>query len=111
MSAWTRSVSAWRSGEPKTGAASWDLDRLANARRSSGVWSKDPIAPSAGVGMNARTAVSAVRTDHEGCQCSGWCAVMERQIFVCVSNRPLGVRSTNEGGLNGYSAGSRMRPW
>ena len=48
MSAWTRSVSAWRSGEPKTGAASGDLDRLANARRSSGVWSKDPIAPSAG---------------------------------------------------------------
>ena len=50
-----------------------------------------------GEGMNARTAVSAVRTDQEGCQCSGWCCVMERQIFVLVSNLPLGVSSTNEG--------------
>ena len=61
--------------------------------------------------MNARTAVSAVRTDQEGCQCSGWCCVMERQIFVLVSNLPLGVSSTNEGGLNGYSGGNSTRPW
>ena len=61
--------------------------------------------------MNALTARSAVRTLQEGCQCSGWCWVMERQIFVMVSNLPDGVRSMNDGGLNGYSGGRRIRPW
>ena len=36
---------------------------------------------------------------------------MERQIFVMVSNLPDGVRSMNDGGLNGYSGGRRIRPW
>lgn len=34
--------------------------------------------------MKAMSAVSAVRMLHEGCQCSGWCDEMERQIFMFV---------------------------
>ncbi len=61
--------------------------------------------------MKAISAVSAVRTLQDGCQCSGWWLEMERQIFMFVSKRPLGVSIMKEGGLKGYSAGSRMRPW
>ena len=71
---------------------------------------RDPRAPCPGVGMNAIIAVKAVRTLHEGCQCSGWCDEIDRQILVFVWNLPLGLNIMNEGGLNGYSAGSRMRP-
>ena len=41
--------------------------------------------------MNAIRAVSAVLTDQEGCQCSGWCLEMERQILLPTSNLPLAV--------------------
>eukprot|EP00982_Pelagococcus_subviridis_P016694 31494-Pelagococcus_subviridis.AAC.11 len=51
--------------------------------------------------MNDRTASSAVRTLHDGCQCSGWWLDIERQIFAFVSKRPEGVSSMNDGGLNG----------
>jgi hypothetical protein len=61
--------------------------------------------------MKATSAVSAVRTDHEGCQCSGWCELMDRQILTPVSKRPLGESIMKAGGLKGYSAGSKMRPW
>mmetsp|Transcript_6360 Transcript_6360/g.22987 ORF Transcript_6360/g.22987 Transcript_6360/m.22987 type:complete len:225 (+) Transcript_6360:221-895(+) len=83
----------------------------ANSRRTSSLQSNDPTAPSAGVGKNARIAVNAVRTDHEGCHCFGWCGVMLKQIFVPVSNLPFAVSNTNDGGLNGYSGGMMMRPW
>jgi len=33
------------------------------------------------------------------------------RTFTPVSKRPLGVSMMNEGGLNGYSGGSSMRPW
>lgn len=105
------------------------------------------MAPSGAEGMNAISAMSAVRTLHDGCQCSGWCCEMDKHSFVPTSNRPLGCKKTrrrrqrrvpwsptvverldwtlalyeglgwrtvcimNEGGLKGYSAGSRMRPW
>ena len=71
----------------------------------------EPRAPFPGVGMNAMRAVRAVRTLQEGCQCSGWWAEIDRHIFTPVSKRPLGESIMNAGGLNGYSAGSRMRPW
>jgi hypothetical protein len=61
--------------------------------------------------MNAMSAISAVRTLQEGCQCSGWWEEMDRQIFTPVWNLPLGVSIMKAGGLKGYSAGSRMRPW
>lgn len=71
----------------------------------------DPSAPAPGEGMNATSAVSAVRTLQLGCQCSGWWLDMERHILTLVWNRPLGVSIMKLGGLKGYSAGSRMRPW
>jgi len=71
----------------------------------------EPMAPLPGVGMNAMSAVSAVRMLQDGCQCSGWCEEMDRQIFTPVSKRPFCVSITNDGGLKGYSGGSRMRPW
>lgn len=40
---------------------------------------REPMAPLPGVGMNAMRAVSAVRTLHEGCQCSGWWLLIDRQ--------------------------------
>ena len=49
------------------------------------------MAPLPGVGKKAMRAVSAVRTLQEGCQCSGWCEEMDRQILALVSKRPLGV--------------------
>lgn len=70
----------------------------------------EPRAPCPGVGMNAISAVRAVRTLQEGCQCSGWCEEMDRQILTPVWKRPLGVSIMNDGGLKGYSGGSRMRP-
>ena len=87
--------------------------RLAAAQffLSSADHSSDPTAPSAGVGRNATSATSAVLTDHEGCQCSGWCCDIVRHTLTLVSNRPLGVNSRNAGGLNGYSDGRMMRPW
>jgi hypothetical protein len=51
--------------------------------------------------MNAMSAVRAVRTLHEGCQCSGWWLDMERQIFTLVWKRPLGVSIMKLGGLKG----------
>ncbi len=48
---------------------------------------------------------------HAGSHVSGWYAEMLRQTFILVSNRPLGVSRMMEGGRNGYSVGSRMRPW
>ena len=71
----------------------------------------EPMAPFPGVGKNAMRAVRAVRTLHEGCQCSGWCEEMDKQILVFVSKRPLGVSMRKLGGLKGYSGGNRMRPW
>ncbi len=68
------------------------------------------MAPLPAVGKKAMSAVSAVRTLQDGCQCSGWCEEMERQILTFVSNRPFGDNIKNEGGLKGYSGGSRMRP-
>lgn len=70
----------------------------------------EPIAPCPGEGMKAMSAVSAVRTLQLGCQCSGWWLEMDRQIFMPVWKRPLGVSIIKAGGLKGYSAGSRMRP-
>ena len=70
-----------------------------------------PNAPSLGVTINARIAVNAVLTDQLGCQCSAWYDVIDKQIFVNVSNLPFGVKSIKFGGLNGYSTGSKMRPW
>ena len=61
--------------------------------------------------MKAMSATSAERTLHDGCHDSGWWLEMDRQILTPVSNRPLGVSITKAGGLNGYSAGMRMRPW
>ncbi len=52
-----------------------------------------------------------VRMPHAGCQCSGWCAETERQIFLPTVNRPDALSSAIDGGLKGYSAGSVMRPW
>ena len=72
---------------------------------------REPMAPLPGVGKKAMRAVRAVRTLHEGCQCSGWCEEMDRQIFTFVSKRPVGESIRKEGGLKGYSGGSRMRPW
>ena len=63
------------------------------------------------VGKKATSAVMMVRMPHAGCQCSGWCAEMERQIFLPTWKRPFGVRNTMFGGFIGYSAGSRIRPW
>ena len=94
---------------PNAGGAARDL--RANTSRSSFVYSSDPTAPSEAVGMNARTAVKAVRTLQLGCQCSGWCCVIDKQIFSFTTNRPEWVSNTNEGGLNGYSGGSNTRPW
>ena len=69
------------------------------------------MAPLPGVGKKAMRAVRAVRTLHEGCQCSGWCEEMDKQIFTFVSKRPVGESIRKEGGLKGYSGGSRIRPW
>ena len=33
------------------------------------------------------------------------------RTFTPVSKRPLGVSMMKDGGLKGYSGGSRMRPW
>ena len=70
----------------------------------------EPSAPWPGVGMKAMRAISAVRTLQEGCQCSGWCEEIERQIFTPVWNLPFGVSIMNDGGLKGYSAGNRILP-
>jgi hypothetical protein len=64
-----------------------------------------------GVCIKATRATSAERTLQEGCHDSGWWEEMERQILTPVSKRPLGVSITKAGGLKGYSAGMRMRPW
>lgn len=71
----------------------------------------EPMAPLPGVGKKAMRAVRAVRTLQEGCQCSGWCEEMDRQILTFVSKRPVGDSIRKEGGLKGYSGGNRMRPW
>ena len=59
------------------------------------------MAPFPGVGMNAIMAVMAVRTLQDGCQCSGWCEEMERQILVLVWNLPFGVSIMKDGGFMG----------
>ena len=71
----------------------------------------EPMAPLPGVGKKAMSAVRAVRTLQDGCQCSGWWLEMDRQILTPVSKRPFGDSIRNEGGLKGYSGGNRMRPW
>ena len=48
---------------------------------------------------------------HAGNHVSGWYAEMDRQTFILVSNRPLGVSRTIDGGRNGYSVGSKILPW
>ena len=50
-------------------------------------------------------------TPQSGFQLSGWKSEKERQILFPGSKRPLGVSITKAGGLKGYSAGMRMRPW
>ena len=57
------------------------------------------------------SAVMIVRMPHAGCQCSGWCAETERQIFLPTVKRPEALSSVIEGGLKGYSGGSVIRPW
>ncbi len=56
------------------------------------------------------SATKATRTLQDGCQCSGWCDDMDKQILTPVSNRPLGDIIMNEGGLKGYSGGRMIRP-
>ena len=63
------------------------------------------------LGKKAMRAVMMVRMPHAGCQCSGWCAETERQIFLPTVNRPDALSGAIDGGLKGYSAGSVMRPW
>jgi hypothetical protein len=48
------------------------------------------MAPSGALGMKAMSAMSAVRTLQLGCQCSGWCWLMDRHSLVPTSKRPLG---------------------
>jgi hypothetical protein len=79
--------------------------------KGGGEHTKEPMAPLPGVGIKAVSATRAVRTLHDGCQCSGWCEEMERQILVLVWKRPLGVSIMKEGGFMGYSGGRMMRPW
>ena len=45
---------------------------LANVPLSAAVYSKDPIVPLAGVGINPMIANNAVLILHDGCQVSGW---------------------------------------
>ncbi len=52
-----------------------------------------------------------VRMSQPGCQSSGWCWEMLRQIFLPTSKRPVGHRNMNSGGLYGYCEGRMMRPW
>mmetsp|Transcript_16876 Transcript_16876/g.38902 ORF Transcript_16876/g.38902 Transcript_16876/m.38902 type:complete len:310 (-) Transcript_16876:353-1282(-) len=84
----------------------YETDFFANRFRSSEVQSKDPTAPSAGVGRKAMRASRIRRIPQAGCHSSGWKAVKLRQIFVWVSKRPEGVKKTICGGLKGYSGGS-----
>ena len=84
---------------------------LANRRLSSLLQSREPIAPSAGVGKKLMRASKIRRIPHAGCHNSGWKAENDKQTFVFVSNRPDGVKKIILGGLNGYSAGRRIRPW
>lgn len=52
-----------------------------------------------------------VRMSHPGCQSSGWCCEILRQIFLPTSKRPVGQRNMNSGGLYGYCAGRIILPW
>ena len=45
-----------------------------------------------------------------GFQFSGWNFVIFKQIFVLISNLPLGVRKYILGGLKGYSTGNSILP-
>lgn len=42
--------------------------------------------------MNALSAKIAVRIDQDGCHVSGWCPDILRQIFLLISNLPLGCK-------------------
>ena len=91
-------------------AQQYEEEDAARRRRSSGFQSRAPIAPSVGVGKKEIRASRSRRIPQAGCQCSGWYAVAERQIFTPTWNLPLGVRNTMFGGLNGYVAGRRISP-
>lgn len=67
------------------------------------------MAPAPCVGMKPMMARRAVRMLQEGCQDSGWCPLMLRQIFLFVSKRPFGW-SSNEALVEGKEmAGKRVR--
>lgn len=69
-------------------------DLAARRFRSAELQSKAPIAPSAGDGRKAIRASKIRRMPQAGCHNSGWKAEKDRQIFVCVSKRPDGVKKT-----------------
>ena len=52
-----------------------------------------------------------MRMSQPGCQSSGWCCEMLRQIFLPTSNRPVGHKNMNSGGLYGYCEGRMILPW
>ena len=52
-----------------------------------------------------------VRIPHAGCHSSGWKLLIDRQIFLFVSNLPFGVNNMMLGGENGQLSGSIIRPW
>ena len=56
------------------------------------------MAPLPGVGMKAMRAVSAVRTLQEGCQCSGWWLLIDRQTCVAFESCPSRFETCNEKG-------------
>jgi hypothetical protein len=51
--------------------------------------------------MKLMMALSMSRSVQDGCQDSGWYAEIDRQIFLLISKRPLGVRKRIWGGLYG----------
>jgi hypothetical protein len=69
------------------------------------------MAPSAGVGKKLISASRINRIPHAGCHSSGWYAEKDKHTLTLVSNLPDGVRNRMEGGLKGYSGGSRILPW
>lgn len=93
-------------------------DRQAHLRRQLGACHSTPR----GVHCRGPQCVQTIRCNHR--HCSDEAAVQVNAAtqvqgdsriivptFMPVSKRPLGLSMRNEGGLNGYSGGSRMRPW
>ena len=54
------------------------LEKLQSRGSEARGHTSEPMAPLPGVGMKAISAVRAVRTLQEGCQCSGWWLLMDR---------------------------------